>query len=246
MKKTLLSLISAVYVLNASPTSLVEVSPDSYGKQAFTLAVDSYGQGYDNLTIKDMNIGSSDIGITLANKATLKNFGYQKGEMYWRGSGEFNLGQSQPNMLLVNLATGVSLNLRALYVYGEVFGGYKSVSGKSDTSSTTTIQTTPPSVDSFPYGASVGFGIPLGKLEVGLGYERTYGKAAIEDINQVKINFKTIESGFVVPVTYSLNRSIKLSMSYRSSNLSASENNILGPQAKTSKALIGLTWIYNN
>ena len=241
MKKIILSGILASIItstLLASPPSLLEVSPDSYGKQVFTVGFNSNSNTPDDSAIISSKMGDN-IGIQLSNKATVKKLGYEAGEWYWRGTGSYNLGVSEDKQnIYAEIGTGLSLNMNLIYTFIDISGFYiNNTYGSSDS-----LTGEKKSINGTGYSGTIGMGIPLGdKLDIGAFYEYGQGQKSFDSTN--KNNY--IESNIKVPITYKLSRYISTTLSY--SHGVTDYNNLTTPvSVKSDSIFIGWSWLYNN
>lgn len=240
-KKIILSgilLSIATSALLASPPSLLEVSPDSYGKQVFTVGFNSNENIPDDTTIIGSKLGDN-IGIQLSNKATVKKLGYELGEWYWRGTGSYNLGISKDNQnIYAEIGTGLSFNMNLIYTVFDISGFYvNNTYGSSDS-----LTGKKSSINGIGYSGTIGMGIPLtDKLDIGTFYEYGQGQKSFDSTN--KNNY--VETNIKVPLTYKLSRYISTSMSY--THGVTDYNNLATPvSVKSDSVFIGWSWLYNN
>jgi hypothetical protein len=241
MKKIILSgILSSIITstLLASPPSLLEVSPDSYGKQVFTVGFNSNSSTPNDTNITSYKIGDN-VGLQLSNKATVKKLGYELGEWYWRGTGSYNLGISKDYQnIYAEIGTGLSFNMDLFYTFVDISGFYiNNTYGSSD--SLTGEKT---SINGTGYSGSVGIGIPLGeKLDIGAFYEYGQGQKSFDSTEKNKY----VESNIKIPITYKLSRYISTSINYKYGI--TDYNDLATPvNVKSDSVFFGWSWLYNN
>jgi hypothetical protein len=132
LKFTLFSgLIASSLYAGPGQLSLYEISPDSYGKQNFTVGFDTYSTEakYNENNNSNSLYGNQDylnsINIVMSNKATLKKFGYERGEIYWRGTGTLGFDLENDNSIVgFELGVGLSYNFKYFYTAADIAGEY--------------------------------------------------------------------------------------------------------------------------
>lgn len=242
MKKILLLSLISTGALIASPATLFEVSPDAYNKQVFTVGFNTMDNFSTNLTPNDPKSYGDNFGFQLSNKATLTKFGYKAGEIYWRGTGGYNFGVSNnANLIEAEIGSGISFDLSALYINIDLAGNYTNRSIRKSTSGITTgtNSNNTSSQSSTGYSGSIGGGIPLGKIDIGLFYE--YGKGSDYINSTEKSSYSSI--GYKIPITYKNHKNIVTSFIFSSSNEKYTD---IPTKTRNSSALIGISWLYNN
>jgi len=252
MKKTILKYSTSLLLLGSlnlnagqiGQLSLFEVSPDSYGKQVFSIGFDTYATKNEN-NFENKNSLNEDqdyfdnLNIVLSNKATLKKFGYEKGEIYWRGTGNFGFDFNNDAVIAgAEIGFGMLNNFNYFYTGLDISGEYQSFNYTSDNADDTT-ETDTASQTGLTGSFTIGKRI-TNKLDIGLlaGYE--IGKIDIGNYND---NYsKTIFSGMF---SYKQYREITVNVKGTYSELKSDNVTDYYFDIKEFRAMVSFSWRYN-
>lgn len=237
MKKTYLSITAFLTIisnLQATP-NLYETSPETYNRQVFSFGLSSNSE---TVTINDKDEDLVDLGgnlgIVLSNKATIKNFDYRAGEIYWRGLGAYNMEFSGKYYTFdLELATGLNYNLHAMFTNLDFGGRYKYITSES---TNVLEKTNHDSNTEIFISGTIGF--PVTKhFNFGASFEYASGKGSLADIDM-----SYTKNTFSTPITYKAYKDISMNF-IPSYSKKTYENNTEGEEIKL---MVLASWTYNN
>lgn len=237
MKKILLSIatfLAAISSLQATP-NLYETSPETYNKQVFSFGLSSNSEAV-TINGKDEDIVDlgGNLGIVLSNKATIKNFDYRSGELYWRGLGAYNMEFSGEWYTFdLELATGLNYKLPLIFTNLDFGGRYKYITSESNNALE---ETSHDSNTEFFISGTIGFPI-TNHFNAGASLEYASGKGSLAGVDMTYT-----KNTFSIPVTYKAYKDISVNF-IPSYSKKTYENDIEGEEIK---AMLVASWAYNN
>ena len=227
--------------------SLFEVSPKTYGKQVFSIGLESF-QNQNLDTDKTGVKFLKNISIVLSNKATLLKYGYERGELYWRGTA--NLGFDLDNDGTITgfeVGAGTLNNFNFFYTGLDISAKYNSFNYKttstttSGSSNTATTQEDSDKVSNYDFLGTATIGFPITK-KIDIGFLGSYGFGNVNiDKSSINENYKKTVGGVIL--SYNQYRSITINTKYTYSILNSENDNF---NIKEDKVLLTFSWKYNN